>query len=193
MQLVVNTHDKYVRPYGYDDTARWVPRLWRRDIKAGHFSPMSHPQVLAAAVHDFADVTDGNEPSRALLRAQVGRPRGAFGDSSGARSPAPAAASAARRRSRSPREGAELVVSDIDEAAVKDTAAEIVARGGTAYPYVLDVSDGAAVELFAERVSAERGCRTSSSTTPASVRPGTSWTPRPSSSTACWTSTSAAW
>ena len=43
VQLIVNTKDKYVRPYGYDDTARWVPRLWRRDIKAGHFSPMSHP------------------------------------------------------------------------------------------------------------------------------------------------------
>ncbi|MGD1111197.1 MAG: SDR family oxidoreductase [Mycobacterium sp.] len=156
VQLIVNTHDKYVRPYGYDDTARWVPRLWRRDIKAGHFSPMSHPQVLAAAVHDFADVTDGNEPSRALLRAQVGRPRGAFGDTlvsvTGAGSGIGRETAFAFAR-----EGAELVVSDIDEAAVKDTAAEIVARGGTAYPYVLDVSDGAAVELFAERVSAEHG------------------------------------
>ncbi|MGH3263275.1 MAG: alpha/beta fold hydrolase, partial [Trebonia sp.] len=62
-QLIVNTHDKYVRPYGYDDTARWVPRLWRRDIKAGHFSPMSHPQVMAAAVRDFADLADGKQPS----------------------------------------------------------------------------------------------------------------------------------
>ncbi|EUA87793.1 alpha/beta hydrolase fold family protein [Mycobacterium ulcerans str. Harvey] len=74
VQLIVNTKDPYVRPYGYDETARWVPRLWRRDIKAGHFSPMSHPQVMAAAVHDFADLVDGKPPSRALLRAQVGRP-----------------------------------------------------------------------------------------------------------------------
>lgn len=56
VQLIVNSQDPYVRPYGYDQTARWVPRLWRRDIKAGHFSPMSHPQVMAAAVHDFADL-----------------------------------------------------------------------------------------------------------------------------------------
>ena len=75
VQLIVNTQDKYVRPYGYDETARWVPRLWRRDIKAGHFSPMSHPQVMAAAVHDFGDLAEGKQPSRAMLRAQIGRPR----------------------------------------------------------------------------------------------------------------------
>lgn len=63
VQLIVNTRDKYVRPYGYDVTARWVPRLWRRDIRAGHFSPMSHPQVMAAAVHDIADWYDGKQPS----------------------------------------------------------------------------------------------------------------------------------
>jgi hypothetical protein len=50
VQLIVNTEDPYVRAHGYDATGRWVPRLWRRDIKAGHWSPMSHPQVLAAAV-----------------------------------------------------------------------------------------------------------------------------------------------
>ena len=59
VQLIVNTEDPFVRPYGYDDTARWVPRLWRRDIKAGHFSPMSHPQGMAAAVGDVNDDDDG--------------------------------------------------------------------------------------------------------------------------------------
>lgn len=145
-----------MRPYGYDQTARWVPRLWRRDIKAGHFSPMSHPQVMAAAVHDFGDLADGKQPSRALLRAQVGRPRGYFGDTlvsvTGAGSGIGRETALAFAR-----EGAEIVISDIDEATVKDTAAEIAARGGIAYPYVLDVSDAEAVEAFAERVSAEHG------------------------------------
>jgi NAD(P)-dependent dehydrogenase (short-subunit alcohol dehydrogenase family)/pimeloyl-ACP methyl ester carboxylesterase len=156
VQLIVNTKDKYVRPYGYDHTARWVPRLWRRDIKAGHFSPMSHPQVMAAAVHDFADLAEGKQPSRALLRAQVGRPREPFGDTlvsvTGAGSGIGRETAFAFAR-----EGAEVVISDIDEAAVKDTAAQITARGGVAYAYVLDVSDGDAVEAFAERVSAEHG------------------------------------
>ncbi len=156
VQLIVNTKDKYVRPYGYDDTARWVPRLWRRDIKAGHFSPMSHPQVMAAAVHDFADLAEGKQPSRALLRAQIGRPREYFGDTlvsvTGAGSGIGRETALAFAR-----EGAEVVVSDIDEATVKETAAEIAARGGVAHAYVLDVSDAEAVEAFAERVSAEHG------------------------------------
>ncbi|GFG68134.1 putative oxidoreductase EphD [Mycobacterium kubicae] len=156
VQLIVNTQDPYVRPYGYDETARWVPRLWRRDIKAGHFSPMSHPQVMAAAVHDFADLAEGKRPSRGLLRAQVGRPRGQFGDTlvsvTGAGSGIGRETALAFAR-----EGAEVVVSDIDEATVKETAAEIAVRGGVAHPYVLDVSDADAVEAFAERVSAAHG------------------------------------
>ena len=156
VQLIVNTEDASVRPYGYDETARWVPRLWRRDIKAGHFSPMSHPQVMAAAVHDFADLAEGKPPSRAMLRAQVGRPREYFGDTlvsvTGAGSGIGRETAFAFAR-----EGAEVVVSDIDEASVKETAAEITARGGVAHAYVLDVSDPEAVEAFAERVSAEHG------------------------------------
>jgi NAD(P)-dependent dehydrogenase (short-subunit alcohol dehydrogenase family)/pimeloyl-ACP methyl ester carboxylesterase len=156
VQLIVNTKDKYVRPYGYDETARWVPRLWRRDIKAGHFSPMSHPRVMAAAVHDFADLTEGKHPSRAMLRAQIGRPRECFGDMlvsvTGAGSGIGRETAFAFAR-----EGAEVVISDIDEAAVKDTAAEIASWGGVAHAYVLDVSDAEAVEAFAERVGAEHG------------------------------------
>ncbi|MBS2091084.1 SDR family NAD(P)-dependent oxidoreductase, partial [Klebsiella pneumoniae] len=91
-----------------------------------------------------------------LLRAQVGRPRGYFGDTlvsvTGAGSGIGRETALAFAR-----EGAEIVISDIDEATVKDTAAEIAARGGIAYPYVLDVSDAEAVEAFAERVSAEHG------------------------------------
>ncbi len=156
VQLIVNTQDPFVRPYGFEQTARWVPRLWRRDIKAGHFSPMSHPQVMAAAVHDFADLVDRGRPSRAMLRARVGRPREEFGDTlvavTGAGSGIGRETAYAFARA-----GAELVVSDIDEAAVKETAAQIAAHGGQAHAYVLDVSDADAVEAFAERISAEHG------------------------------------
>jgi NAD(P)-dependent dehydrogenase (short-subunit alcohol dehydrogenase family) len=50
-----------------------------------------------------------------------------------------------------------VVISDIDEATVKETAAQITARGGVAHAYTLDVSDADAVEQFAERVSSEHG------------------------------------
>ena len=156
VQLIVNTEDPVVRPHGFDDLSRWVPRLWRRDIKAGHWAPMSHPQVLAQSVREFVDFIDGKPPSRALLRAQVGRKRGHFGDTlvsvTGAGSGIGRETALAFAR-----EGAELVVSDINEADVKDTAGQIAARGGVAHAYTVDVADADAVERFADDVCAAHG------------------------------------
>jgi NAD(P)-dependent dehydrogenase (short-subunit alcohol dehydrogenase family)/pimeloyl-ACP methyl ester carboxylesterase len=156
VQVIVNTKDQFVRPYVYDETRNWVPRLWRRDLSAGHWSPMSHPQVLAKSVEQFIDFLGGQPPARELLRAQVGRPREYFGDTlvsvTGAGSGIGRETALAFAR-----EGAEVVVSDIDEAGVKDTAAQITARGGVAHAYTLDVSDADAVERFADRVTADHG------------------------------------
>lgn len=156
VQLIVNANDPVVRPHGFDAVSQWVPRLWRRDIAAGHWAPMSHPQVLAQAVTEFADHLDGAPAARGLLRAELNRPRKPFGDmlvsvtgagSGIGRSTATAFAA----------HGAEVVVSDIDEAAVKETAAQIAAAGGIAHAYVVDVSDAAAVEDFAAEVCAAHG------------------------------------
>ncbi len=156
VQVIVNTKDQFIRPHVYADTHNWVPRLWRRDIHAGHWSPMSHPSTIARSVHEFVDFLEGKPASRSLLRAQVGRRREYFGDTlvsvTGAGSGIGRATALEFAR-----EGAELVISDIDEAGVKDTAAQIAAHGGVAHAYTLDVADAEAVERFAEQVSAEHG------------------------------------
>lgn len=156
VQLIVNTRDPFVRRHVYDDTGRWVGRLWRRDIAAGHWSPMSHPQAVATSVEQLVDFLDGAPPARELLRAQVGRPRECFSDTlvsvTGAGSGIGRATALAFAR-----EGAEIVVSDVDEGTVKETAAQIAARGGVAHAYTVDVSDADAVERFAEQVCAEHG------------------------------------
>jgi NAD(P)-dependent dehydrogenase (short-subunit alcohol dehydrogenase family)/pimeloyl-ACP methyl ester carboxylesterase len=156
VQLIVNTRDRHVRPHVYEDTHRWVSRLWRRDLHAGHWSPMSHPQLLARAVTQLVDHLGGAPEHRELRRARVGRPGGPFTDAlvsiTGAGSGI-GRATALEFAS----QGAEVVVSDIDGAAAKQTADEIVARGGVAHAYTLDVSDADAVEEFAERVCAEHG------------------------------------
>ena len=156
VQLLVNSRDVFVRPYVYDDTPRWVGRIWRRDIPAGHWSPISHPQVVAGSVAELVSHLDGGPPTRALLRAQADRPRGAFGDTlvtvTGAGSGigrATALAFAAQ--------GAEVVVSDIDDAGAKQTADLITDAGGTAHAYRLDVSDAEAVDRFAEQVCTRHG------------------------------------
>ncbi|BBY30584.1 SDR family oxidoreductase [Mycolicibacterium sediminis] len=156
VQLIVNARDPFVRPYLYDDADRWMSRLWRRDVPAGHWAPMSHPQVLATAVTELADLIGGAAPARGLLRAQVGRPRGHFGDMlvsvTGAGSGIGRETALAFAR-----EGADVIASDVDEASAKATAATIAAAGGTAFAYALDVSDADAVEAFADRVCAEHG------------------------------------
>lgn len=156
VQLIVNVRDPFVRPFVYDDTGKWVARLWRRDIAAGHWSPMSHPQAIARSVEQLVDFLDGKAPARELLRAQVGRPREFFGDTlvsiTGAGSGIGRHTALAFAR-----EGAEIVVSDIDEGTAKETAAQIVARGGVAHAYTVDVSDADSVERFAEQVCAEHG------------------------------------
>jgi NAD(P)-dependent dehydrogenase (short-subunit alcohol dehydrogenase family) len=91
-----------------------------------------------------------------LLRAQVGRPRKPFGDKlvvvTGAGSGIGRATAKAFAA-----DGAEVVVSDIDQAAAQDTVAQISGSGGTAHPYALDVADAAAVERFADEVCAAHG------------------------------------
>jgi len=156
VQLLVNTEDTFVRPYVYDDTSRWVSRLWRRDIRAGHWSPMSHPQVVAAAVAELVSHLDGGRPSRALLRAQVGRPRKAFGDMLVAITGAGSGIGRATAMAFAA-EGAEVVVSDIDGAAAAETAAAINDAGGQAHPYVVDVADADAVERYADQICSEHG------------------------------------
>lgn len=156
VQVIVNTRDQFVLPHVYDDTHNWVPRLWRRDIRAGHWAPFSHPHVLAQSVRELVDHIEGKPASRALLRAQVGRPRETFGDTlvsvTGAGSGIGRATALEFAR-----QGAEIVASDIDEAGVKETVAQIAARGGIAHAYTLDVADAEAVEQFAEQVSADHG------------------------------------
>lgn len=156
VQLVVNLDDPYIRPDGFELVPSFVPRLWRRDINAGHWSPVTHPQVLARAVSQFAGFVGGGPADRELLRAQVGRPRKYFGDT--LVSVTGAGSGIGRQTAYAfAREGAELVVSDIDEASLKETAAQIAAAGGLAHAYVLDVSDAAAVEQFADEVCAAHG------------------------------------
>lgn len=156
VQLLVNSRDNFVRPWVYDDTPRWVPRLWRRDVPARHWLPMSNPQLVARAATELIDHLEGAQPSRALLRAQVGRRRKPFGDTlvtvSGAGSGIGRATACAFAE-----QGAEVVLSDIDEAAVNETAAVIRAAGSVAHPYVLDVADAAAVERFADEVCSAHG------------------------------------
>lgn len=53
VQLLVATQDHFVSPALTADLERWVPRLTRREVKAGHWVTIKHPQLFATAVREF--------------------------------------------------------------------------------------------------------------------------------------------
>lgn len=156
VQLIVNADDPFIRPYVFDAIAEWVPQLWRRDLKAGHWAPMSHPHVLARAVGEFVDHLDGAPAARDLARARVGGRPAPFAHTLVSVTGAGSGIGRATAQEFAS-QGAEVVVSDIDHAAAKETAELIAGRGGVAYAYHLDVADAEAVARFADAVCAEHG------------------------------------
>ncbi|MCW2497836.1 SDR family oxidoreductase [Jatrophihabitans sp.] len=160
IQLIVNERDVAVKPGTYADEAKWTDQLWRRDIPSGHWAPFSHPQVLATATVELIDALAGREPARDLRRALVtDEPKRRFedqlvvitgGGSGIGRETALAFA----------REGAEIVLCDLDLASAKETSALVAELGdgtASAHAYELNVADEPAMQVFADLVRAKHG------------------------------------
>ncbi|MFI9505308.1 SDR family oxidoreductase [Nocardia sp. NPDC052566] len=156
VQLIVAGRDVAVRPAGYDDEGKWTARLWRRDVPAGHWMPFSHPELLATAATELIDTVNGAPAPRGLRRAETGRSRGAFEDqlvviTGGGSGIGRETALAFARR------GAEIVLSDLNLVAAKETVELIAAEGGVAHAYSLDVANEEEVTAHAEAVLAAHG------------------------------------
>jgi pimeloyl-ACP methyl ester carboxylesterase len=54
VQLIVARRDRYVVREIFDDLPQWAPNLTRRDIDAGHWVQLSHPEPIADWIGDFA-------------------------------------------------------------------------------------------------------------------------------------------
>lgn len=152
VQLIVDSAD----PHVHDELAARVPRLWRREVKTGPVTPASHPRLLARAVAQLVDHLDGAAPARELRRAETGRHRKVFGDTLVAVTGAGGGIGRETALAFA-RDGADVVLSDIDAAGLEETARLVAATGAAAHSYTVDVSDAAAVEEMAERVCAEHG------------------------------------
>lgn len=70
VQVIVARRDRFMLPELLDDLPQWVPNLWQREIDAGHWLPLSHPEKIAAMASEFIEfVTNGTETA-ALRQAR---------------------------------------------------------------------------------------------------------------------------
>jgi NAD(P)-dependent dehydrogenase (short-subunit alcohol dehydrogenase family)/pimeloyl-ACP methyl ester carboxylesterase len=155
VQLIVATRDRYESPALFDDADRWATRVWRRDVRAGHWVQRSHPEQVARFVSELVDHAEGAPEVGSLRRARytgqrdslIGRLAVVTGAGSGiGRATAIALA----------REGAEVIAADIDVESAKDTL-ELGPADSHMHAVRLDVADGAAMEEFAAMVEREHG------------------------------------
>jgi len=70
VQLLVPTEDRYITPFVYEHAERWAVRLWRRDLRAGHWVQRSHPADVARAGSELIDHVEGAPEEPALRRAR---------------------------------------------------------------------------------------------------------------------------
>jgi NAD(P)-dependent dehydrogenase (short-subunit alcohol dehydrogenase family) len=148
VQLVVPTRDRYISTALYDDAALWADRVWRREVRAGHWAQRTHTAAVARYVTELVEHVEGAEEPPALRRARWTGPRreleGRLAVVTGAGSGigrATALALAGR--------GAEVIAADIDLQAAQETRTHHPER---LHAHRVDVGDGAAMEAFAGEV-----------------------------------------
>ncbi|SOB80601.1 SDR family oxidoreductase [Streptomyces sp. 1331.2] len=161
VQLITLTRDRYVGSYLSEGLERWVPELTRRTLHAGHWSALLEKgATVARMVREFTARNEParNEPGRAgATEGAADAVRPALDDGrlvvvTGGGSGIGRATALAFAE-----EGARVVVCDLDLAAAERTAELASLIGPQAHAYRVDVSDGAAMDAFAQTVAAEHG------------------------------------
>jgi NAD(P)-dependent dehydrogenase (short-subunit alcohol dehydrogenase family) len=156
VQLIVPTRDRFVRPQLFEQLALWAPKLWRREVNAGHWQLLAEPQQLAAWLREFTQHLAGAQASRALQQARVRANAGPF---AGKLVLVTGAGSGIGRATllEFAAQGASVLAADINLAAAERSAELARALGSEAFVYQLDVGYSTAMAAFADWVAAEFG------------------------------------
>jgi NAD(P)-dependent dehydrogenase (short-subunit alcohol dehydrogenase family)/pimeloyl-ACP methyl ester carboxylesterase len=148
VQVLAPQRDPFVSGSLQTDIRRWVPNLAVRELPGGHWLPRTQPSTVARCASELIDHAEGGPEARSLRRARRSGPQGRrFEDTlvviTGAGSGIGRATALEFAE-----QGAEVVATDIDQQSVEQTAQLASTLGPTASAYLLDVSDGGAVEKF---------------------------------------------
>lgn len=157
VQVLVPQRDPFVTRALQTDIRRWVPNLAIRQISGGHWLPRTHPAAVARCASELIDHIEGGPEPRALRRAwRIERAAKRFEDRlvviTGAGSGIGRATALGFAE-----HGAEVIATDIDQHAAERTATLASTLGPRASAYLLDVSDGGAVEKFGEVLRKDHG------------------------------------
>jgi NAD(P)-dependent dehydrogenase (short-subunit alcohol dehydrogenase family)/pimeloyl-ACP methyl ester carboxylesterase len=158
VQLIVPTRDNYASAQLYDDLHQWVPELYRRDIDASHWVPLSHPDRIAGWIAEFVEGVERGAMPGALQRALV-KPARRQRPLAGKLAVVTGAGSGIGRATalKFAEEGADLVCVDINTAAAERTAALCRLLDATAWARTVDVGAAKAMEALAREVASEFG------------------------------------
>jgi pimeloyl-ACP methyl ester carboxylesterase len=74
VQLIVPTRDNYVGVQLFEDLYQWVPELYRRDIDANHWVPLSHADQIARWIGEFAEAVERGDVASCFADARVSGP-----------------------------------------------------------------------------------------------------------------------
>ncbi|OIJ69289.1 SDR family oxidoreductase [Streptomyces mangrovisoli] len=153
VQLITPLGDAFLSPQLYDELERWAPRLTRRTLPAGHWTPRTRPDQLTAWVTEFVTAVEGGRSEVTTGGRHADRFGGQLVVVTGAGDGVGRATALAFAEA-----GARVMAVDRDaESAARTAELARLMGASAAWAETVDVSDERAMEKLAERTAAAHG------------------------------------
>ncbi|MFG3272344.1 SDR family oxidoreductase [Streptomyces luteogriseus] len=153
VQIITPLEDRFLSERLHDELEQWVPRLTRRTVQAGHWIPRTRPDLLASWIGEFVTSVENGRPPLAANGEHAERFGGQLVLVTGAGSGIGRATALAFAEA-----GARVVAVDRNaEAAARTAESSRLLGASGAWAETADVSDEAAMEKLADKVTTEYG------------------------------------